>query len=88
MPKIQKYPRDVIERFKSSYSIDNLFIIYLLLKRNSIFKRYYAATFDISRGMFSNGIINNVISLVLRDSDTDSENVSLIRRSVSDGQKT
>ena len=39
--------------------------------------------FDFSCGMFS-----NVISLVLRDSDTDSENVSLIRRSVSDGQKT
>ena len=31
---------------------------------------------------------SNVISLVLRDSDADSENVSLIRRSVSDGQKT
>ena len=36
--------------------------------------------------MFSNVIISNVISLVLRDSDTDSENVSVIRRSVSDGQ--
>ena len=33
-------------------------------------------------------IISNFISLVLRDSDRDSENVSLIRRSVSDGQKT
>ena len=31
---------------------------------------------------------SNVISLVLWDFDTDSENVSLIRRSVSDGQKT
>ena len=38
--------------------------------------------------MFSNVIINSVISLVLRDSDTDSENVSLIQCSVSDGQKT
>ena len=33
-------------------------------------------------------MFSNVISLVLRDSDTDSENVSLIRHSVSDGQKT
>ena len=37
--------------------------------------------------MFSNVIISIAISLVSRDSDTDSENVSLIRRSVSDGQK-
>ena len=29
-----------------------------------------------------------VISLVLRDSDTDAENLKLIRRSVSDGQKS
>ena len=33
-------------------------------------------------------MFSNVISLVLRDNDTDLENVSLIRRSVSDGQKT
>ena len=39
--------------------------------------------FGVSCGMFS-----DVSSLVLRDSDTDSENVSLIRRSVSDGQET
>ena len=38
--------------------------------------------------MFINVIISYVISLVLKDSDTDSENVSLIRLSVSDGQKT
>ena len=38
---------------------DTLFIIYLLLKRNSIFKRNYAVTFDVSCGMFS-----NVISLI------------------------
>ena len=31
---------------------------------------------------------NNVCSLVLSDSDMDSEKVSLIRLSVSDGQKT
>ena len=46
----------------------NLYIIYCFLIRNSIFKRYYAGTFDISSDMFS-----NVISLVLRDSDKDSE---------------
>ena len=37
--------------------------------------------------MFSNVIISKVISLVLRDGDTNSEKVSLIRHSVSDGQK-
>ena len=37
--------------------------------------------------MFSNVNISHVISLVLKDSDTDLENVSLIRRSVSDGHK-
>ena len=52
-------------------------------RKKSIMKRDYAGTFDVSCGMFS-----NVISLVLRNSDTDPENVSLIRRSVSDGQKT
>ena len=51
-------------------------------------KRNYVRTFDVSCGMFSNVTISNFISLVLRDSDTDPENVSLIRRSVSDGQKT
>ena len=44
-------------------------------------------TFDVSCSMFNNLIFSNVISLVLRDSDTDSENVSLIWLSVSDGQK-
>ena len=39
-------------------------------------------TVNVSCGMFS-----NVISLVLRDSDTDSENVSLIWLSLSNGQK-
>ena len=38
--------------------------------------------FDVSCDMFS-----YVISLVLKESDTDSENVSLIWHSVSDGQK-
>ena len=33
-------------------------------------------------------VISKVISLVLRDSDTDSESVSLRLRSVSGGQKT
>ena len=33
-------------------------------------------------------IISNVICLVLKDSNTESENVSLIQRSVSDGQRT
>ena len=33
-------------------------------------------------------MFSDVISLVLRDSDTDLENVNVIRRSVSDCQKT
>ena len=37
---------------------------------------------------FFGGMFSDVISLVLKDSDMDSENVSLIRRSVPDGQKT
>ena len=48
----------------------------------------YAGTFDVSCGMFSNIIICNIHSLVLRDSDMDSENVSLILCSISDDQKT
>ena len=59
--------------------IELLYIIYL---------RNYMGTFDVSCCMFSNVIFSNVIRLVLRDSDTDSENVSLIRCSVTDGQKT
>ena len=84
MPKMCKYPQDVIRCVRSSYYIDKLLIIYLFLKRNSISN----GTFDISCGMFSNVIISNVINLVLRDSDTDSENTSLIWRSVSEDQKT
>ena len=38
--------------------------------------------------MFTNVIISDVIGLVLRNSDTDSEHVSFIQSSVSDGQKT
>ena len=87
MHKIWKYKRDVIQCVRSSYCIDNLFIIYLFLKY-SIFKRNYLETYDVSCSMFSNVIISNIISLILRDNDLDSENVSLIRLSMSDGQKT
>ena len=66
---------------RSSNCVDNLFIIYLFLKRNPISRRNYAGTLDVSFDTF-----NNAISLVLRDSDTDSENVS--QRSGSNGQKT
>ena len=47
---------------------------------DNLFSRKYAGNFDISCG--------KVISLVLRDNDRDSENVSLVQHSVSDGQKT
>ena len=67
--------------------------MYLFLKRNSIFKHNYMGAFDVSCVMFSN--VNVFVlycatnpSLILRDSDTDPENVSLIWLSVSDGQKT
>ena len=53
------------------------------LERNFISKRYYAGKFDVSCNMSS-----NVIHLILRDSDTDLENVNLIGFSVSDGQKS
>ena len=58
-------------------------MMYFFLERNSISKRYYAGKFDVSCNMSS-----NVIHLILRDSDTDSENLNLIGVSVSDGQKT
>ena len=48
-----------------------------------MFKRNYAGKFDVSCGIFS-----YVISLILRDSETDYENVRLIRRSVADDEKT
>ena len=57
-------------------------LITILVKHN------YAGTFDVSCGMFSNVSISNVIGLVLRYSDIGSENISFIRLSVSDGQKT
>ena len=68
---------------RSSYCTDNLFIIYLFPQKEYLFKSNYAGTSDDSCGMFS-----DVISLVLRDSDTDSESVILIPLSVSDHQKT
>ena len=52
----------------------------LFLKRNSIFKCNYA--FNISRSM-----VSNITSLILRDCDMDSENISLIRGAVADGHK-
>ena len=57
--------------------------MYLSLKRNSVLKCNYAGTIGVSCGM-----LNDVISIILKNSDTDSESVSLIQRSVSDGQKT
>ena len=68
---------------RSSYYIGSLFIIYFFLKRNYVFTCNYMGTCDVSCVCFS-----NVISLILRDSIMDSENVSLIQPSVSDGQKT
>ena len=88
MRKIWKCPRDVIQCIRPSNCSDNLFIIYFFLQKKFHFKRTYAGTFDISRGLLSNVTISNVISLVSRDTDTDSENVSLIRCSVSDRKKT
>ena len=63
--KILKCPRDVmhVQCVRSRYCIDNLFIIYIHLKRKSICKCNYAATFDVT-------------CLVFRDSGADSENVN------------
>ena len=85
MRQIWKYTRDVVQCARSSYCIDYLFII---LQKKIHFKYNFAETFAVSCGMLSNVIISNVISLFLRNSDMDSENVSLILHSVSDGQKT
>ena len=63
-----------------------MFIIYIFSKKYHI-KCNYAGTFDVSSGVVSNVIISNVISFVLGDSNADSENVSLKRRFISDGQK-
>ena len=38
MLKIWKYPQDMIQCVRSSYCIDNLLIIYIFRKRNTIFK--------------------------------------------------
>ena len=46
-----------------------LFIVYLFLKSNLILNGNYTGAFDMSCSMFS-----NVVCLILRDSDTDSEN--------------
>ena len=48
--------------------------IYLSSKLNSDFKCNYAGTYAVYCGMFSSDI-----SLVLRDCDMDSENISLIQ---------
>ena len=86
MRKILKYLRDVVLCVGSSYWLHWWFVNYIhFLKRNSIFKRNNDRAFALPAVFFINV---NVISLVLRDSDTDSENVSLIRRSVSNSQKT
>ena len=85
MHKFWKYPRDMIQCSRSSYCIDNLFITYLFPKKTSTFKCNYVGTFGFFCSIFS-----NVISLVLMDSDTDSENVSsiVLEHSVLNGQKT
>ena len=73
MGKIWKYPHGMIQCIRSRYCIDNLFITYLFLKRNSIFKSNYVGTFHVSFCMLTNIIPSNVISLLLSDDDTGSE---------------
>ena len=62
---------DTVRQIKLRYGIDNLFIIYLFLKILH-FKRTCAGLIDVSGDMFS-----NVINLVIKDSATALENVSL-----------
>ena len=52
-----------------------------------MFRRNCAGTFNVSCRMFNNAIVLSP-SFVLCDSDTDSENPSLIRLSLSCDQKT
>ena len=73
----------MIQCVRSSSCNDDLFNIYIFLKRNSILNVITREHLTFLAGMFT-----NVVSLILRDGDTDSENVSLIRRSASHGQKT
>ena len=68
-----------------------MFTVDIKQQRNAIYlfpKHNHVKSFDVYFGMFSNVTISSITSLVLKISDTDSENVSLIRRSVSAGQKT
>ena len=58
-------------------------VLIFLLYTFPFFKRKYVGIFDVTRDISS-----NAISFVLKNGDTDSENVSLIWRFVSDGQKT
>ena len=57
---------------RTSYCIDNLFIIYIFRKRNSILNitTREAGAYDFC------GMSRNVISLIFRDSDMDSENIT------------
>ena len=59
----------------------------LFAQKKFHFKCNDTCKLDISCIIFSN-VIGNIISLVLRDTDTSSENVSLVQHLVSDGQKT
>ena len=53
MRKVWKCPRDVIQQcVRSSYCSDNLFIINLFCKRNTVLKKLHK-NFDISCIMFS-----------------------------------
>ena len=63
------------------YCIDSLFVIHLFLKNPvlNVITREHLTLLAAS--------LVTPSFLILRDSDTDSENVSLIRPSVSDGQK-
>ena len=64
MRKNWEYPREEIQCVRSSYCIDNWFVIYFFVERNSIVERNYAGTFDVSCGMFSNVNISDVNDLV------------------------
>ena len=70
--KIWKYPLDVIQCVRSSYYIDNLFIIYLFLKRNSILNIITREHLIFLVAYLVTSSLVNIISLVLNDSDTDS----------------
>ena len=77
MHKIWKYPQDMIQCVRLSHCIYICLLYTFTSKEIPFLKVIMWGTFDISCAIFSNVIISNIISLVLRDSVMDPENIVL-----------